>query len=93
MKQIITSLVLLASIFVNATIRTVSNSPATLAQFSTIQAAVNASASGDTIYVHGSPNAYATFTITNKQLVIMPITCVLFETILGTSAFPLMRVV
>jgi len=71
MKQIITSLVLLTSVFVNATIRTVSNSPSTLAQFSTIQAAVNACNSGDTIYVHGSPNTYAGFTITNKQLVII----------------------
>lgn len=56
---------------INATIRTVSNSPSTLAQFNTIQAAINASSSGDTVYVHGSPNAYAAFTITNKQLVII----------------------
>ena len=62
---------LLASTFINATIRTVSNTPSTLAQFNTIQAAINASSSGDTIYVHGSPNAYAAFTITNKQLVII----------------------
>lgn len=55
----------------NAIIRTVSNSPSTLAQFNTIQAAVDASASGDSIYVHGSPNTYGSFTITNKQLVII----------------------
>jgi hypothetical protein len=42
-----------------------------LAQYNTIQAAVDASSSGDTIYVHGSPNAYTAFTITNKQLVII----------------------
>ena len=54
-----------------ATIRTVSNSPATLAQFNTIQAAITASAAGDTVYVHGSPVGYAAFTLTNKQLVII----------------------
>lgn len=51
-----------------ANVLTVSNSPATLAQFNTIQAAVNAAASGDTIYIHGSPNVYAFFTQTNKKL-------------------------
>jgi hypothetical protein len=71
MKQILIFLFLLAGVFVNATIRTVSNSPSTLAQFNTIQAAVDASANGDTIYVHGSPNNYAPFTITNKRLVII----------------------
>jgi hypothetical protein len=55
-----------------ATIRTVSNYPTTtIAQFNTIQAAVNASSSGDTIYIHGSPIQYSGFTITNKQLVII----------------------
>jgi hypothetical protein len=58
-------------LLVNATIRTVSNSPSTLAQFNTIQAAITASSSGDTVYVHGSPNAYTAFTLTNKQLVIL----------------------
>jgi hypothetical protein len=54
-----------------ATIRTVSNHPSTLAQFNTIQAAVNASVSGDTLMVHGTPVAYAGFTITNKRLVVI----------------------
>jgi hypothetical protein len=62
---------LFAASYTHAIIRTVSNSPSTLAQFNTIQAAITASSSGDTVYVHGSPNAYAAFTITNKQLVIM----------------------
>jgi hypothetical protein len=65
------AVLLLAAFYANAIIRTVSNSPSTLAQFNTIQAAITASNSGDTIYVHGSPNAYAAFTITNKQLVII----------------------
>lgn len=62
---------ILASVYTHATIRTVSNTPSTLAQFNTIQAAINASSSGDSIYVHGSPNDYAAFTITDKQLVII----------------------
>lgn len=54
-----------------ATIITVSNSPATLAQFNNIQSAVNAAANGDTILVQGSPTAYATFTQTSKRLTII----------------------
>src|SRR6476660_9472081 len=63
--------ILLSALYANAIIRTVSNVPSTLAQFNTIQAAVDASSSGDSIYVHGSPNQYVAFTITNKQLVII----------------------
>jgi len=70
-KSITITLFLLIATFLQATIRTVSNTPSTLAQFNTINAAIAASVSGDTIYVHGSPNAYAAFTITNKQLVII----------------------
>jgi hypothetical protein len=70
-KTISIASLLLVTIFLQATIRTVSNVPATLAQFNTIQAAVDASNNGDTIYVHGSPNVYSSFTITNKQLVII----------------------
>ena len=57
--------------FVNATVRTVSNSPASIAQFNTIQAAIDASSNGDTVYVQGSPVSYAGFTISNKQLVVI----------------------
>ncbi|MBL0132006.1 MAG: hypothetical protein IPP43_13645 [Chitinophagaceae bacterium] len=59
------------TICVNATIRTVSNNPGTIAQFNTIQAAVDVSLSGDSIYVHGSPVTYASFTIASKQLTII----------------------
>ena len=71
MKQF--SLILSLSFCVNtfATVRTVSNNPSTLAQYNTIQAAITASASGDTIYVHGSPTRYAGFTITDKRLTII----------------------
>jgi hypothetical protein len=41
-----------ASVF--ATIRTVSNDPQNPAQFTTIQAAVNAAAAGDPVYVNSS---------------------------------------
>lgn len=71
MKKLSLASILLTSLFANATIRTVSNTPSTLAQFNTIQAAITASINGDTIYVHGSPNAYTAFTLTNKRLVII----------------------
>jgi hypothetical protein len=51
MKQVITILLLTMTSAVFATVHTVSNSPSTIAQFNTIQAAVNAAAVGDTIYV------------------------------------------
>jgi hypothetical protein len=70
-KYLFIVVLLLAVFYANAIIRTVSNTPSTLAQFNTIQGAVDASASGDSIYVHGSPNQYAAFTITNKQLVVI----------------------
>lgn len=54
-----------------ATIRTVSNFPATLAQFNTIQGAINASSSGDTILVHGSPNQYTPFNLVNKKITLI----------------------
>jgi hypothetical protein len=71
MKQLFSLFLLVAAVNVFATIRTVSNNPSTIAQFNTIQAAISAAAAGDTIYVHGSPNVYAAFTLTNKQLVII----------------------
>lgn len=55
----------------NATVRTVSNYPANLAQHNTIQSAIDASASGDSIYIHGSPTSYGSFSITNKKLTLI----------------------
>jgi hypothetical protein len=71
MKQILIFAALLAAVSTKATVRTVSNFPATLAQFNTIQAAVDASTAGDTVYVHGSPNQYTSFDLTNKRLVVI----------------------
>lgn len=50
---------------------TVSSNPSTIGQFSTIQAACDAAADGDTIYVYGSPNVYPAFTVMDKKLVII----------------------
>lgn len=71
MKKLLFFLYLLPCINMFGTIRTVSNYPANLAQYNTIQAAVDAASNGDTIYVHGSPNQYSAFTITNKKLTII----------------------
>lgn len=59
-----------------ATVRTVSNWVNIPAQFTAIQPAIDASAIGDTVYVHGSPNVYPNFVI-NKRL-----------TIIGPGYFP-----
>ena len=71
MKQVLFLLSMNICMNIYGTVRTVSNNPANLAQFNTIQAAVNASSSGDTVLVHGSPTRYAGFTITDKRLTIM----------------------
>jgi hypothetical protein len=71
MKQLFSLVLLAVTVNTFATVHTVSNSPATLAQFNNINTAVTAAASGDTIYIHGSPNAYFAFTQTNKQLTII----------------------
>ena len=72
MKKTITiTFSLLATFLLQATIRTVSNVPSTLAQYNTIQAAVDASNNGDTVYVHGSPNTYSSFTINNKKITVI----------------------
>lgn len=68
MKQIFFFFCLVVASNAFATVRTVSNTPSTLAQFNTIQAAVNASTAGDTIYIHGSPNAYGAFNQSNIRL-------------------------
>lgn len=71
MKQLFSFILSIFTLTAFATVHTVSNNPATIAQFSTLQAAVNAAASGDTIFVHGSPNIYAAVTITDKRLVVI----------------------
>jgi hypothetical protein len=63
--------VLVASVNVFATVRTVSSNPSTIGQFSTIQAAIDASADSDTVYVYGSPNIYPSFTILDKKITVI----------------------
>lgn len=58
-------------ITVHGTTRTVSNNPSTLGQFDNIQAAIDASSDGDTVYVYGSPNTYPAFTILDKKVAII----------------------
>src|SRR5215211_3890231 len=71
MKQFFLFLSLSAGVTIHATVRTVSNQPGLVAQYTTIQAAVNASANGDTVYVQGSNIQYAGFTITDKRLTVI----------------------
>ncbi|MEO7992306.1 MAG: hypothetical protein ABI663_22340 [Chryseolinea sp.] len=72
MKKILFILVVLGcSPVAQATVRTVSNTPATLAQFNTIQAAIDVSSDGDSVYVYGSPNTYASFTILDKKITVI----------------------
>jgi len=72
MKKIITlSFTLIVTICAFATVRTVSSNPSNLGQFSTIQAAIDASVDSDTVYVYGSPNVYAAFTISDKKITVI----------------------
>lgn len=73
MKKIILFITaIFTGISLHATIHTVSNHPTNLAQFNTIQAAIDACAiSGDIVYVHGSPISYLGFTISNKQITVI----------------------
>ena len=71
MKKIFLFFSLSCYLYSYATVRTVSNNPGLVAQYSTIQAAVNASSVGDTIYVQGSNIQYAGFTIADKRLTVI----------------------
>ncbi len=62
-------LILCASSF--ATVRTVSSNPSTIGQYSNIQAAVDDSSDGDSVYVYGSPNTYPAFTVSDKRVTII----------------------
>jgi len=70
MKSLIMFLLITVAVPVMATVRTVSNTP-NVAQFTTIQLAIDASADGDTVYVYGSPNAYAGFSILDKKITVI----------------------
>ncbi len=67
----IIALFILATAGTFATVRTVSNNAGTKAQYTSLQAAIDAAVAGDTIYVHATINNYGDVTVTGKALVIM----------------------
>ena len=69
-RYFLLSAILVSSLFSLATVRTVNNYIANSAQFSTVQPAITASATNDTIYLHGSPVSYGNFTITKRLVII-----------------------
>jgi hypothetical protein len=70
-KAFVIAGLLFATSIAFCTVRSVSSNPSTLGQFSTIQAAIDASADSDTVYVYGSPNVYAAFTILDKKITVI----------------------
>jgi hypothetical protein len=65
------AMALLFALHVSANKFTVNNNGSNTAQFTTIQDAVDSAANGDTIFVEGSPNVYASFTISDKKVIII----------------------
>ncbi|MFN5417362.1 MAG: hypothetical protein ACK5B9_09920 [Flavobacteriia bacterium] len=53
-----------------ATVRTVNNGTISAGQYTTVQEAVDASAAGDTVYIHGSVTSYGDVTL-NKRIVLI----------------------
>jgi hypothetical protein len=73
MKTIITLLcIALFAMNASATVRTVSNNANSPGQFTDMQAAIDASTNGDTIYVHGSPTTYGNIYLNRSLTVIGP---------------------
>lgn len=71
MKKLYFLFVLAVTTFTaNATIRTVNNGSVGAGQYTSVQTAVDASAVGDTIYIHGSETSYGNVTL-NKRLVLI----------------------
>lgn len=54
----------------HATVRTVNNGTITAGQYTSVQAAVDASVAGDTVYIHGSATSYGDVTL-NKRIVLI----------------------
>jgi hypothetical protein len=50
----------------------VNNNPGVAADFTTLQAAHNGAASGDTVHLEGSPNSYGSLTCTKKLFIVGP---------------------
>jgi hypothetical protein len=67
MKVLCFALLFLPTLLTAAVLR-VNNMPDTSPNYTTIQAAINAAADGDTLLIEGSVTSYAAFTLTNKRL-------------------------
>jgi hypothetical protein len=67
MKVLCFALLFLPALLSAAVLR-VNNMPDTSPNYTTIQAAINAAADGDTLLIEGSVTSYAAFTLTNKRL-------------------------
>ncbi len=72
MKKILLSILGATGIVLsaNATVRTVNNGTISAGQYTTVQAAVDVSAAGDTVYIHGSTINYGSVSL-NKRLVLI----------------------
>lgn len=72
-KSILTLTILLGIIFiVNAKSWRVNNTPGVSTDFTTLTAAQDSVAAGDTLYVEGSPTSYGNFTLNKKLILIGP---------------------
>jgi hypothetical protein len=63
-------IVFITTITTYATIRTVDNTPGSAAQYTGIQAAIDAATSGDTILVYGSSYSYGAISISKKIILV-----------------------
>lgn len=73
MKKLLlfTALLICTAAYAHAAVYTVSNHQANVAQFTTIQAAIDSAADGDTVYIHGSSANYAGFNLVDKKLTLI----------------------
>jgi len=71
-KTLSVLLLIIIGLFAQAAKYRVNNNPSASAHFATLQAAHNAAASGDTLYIEGSPVLYAGITFTKKLIIIGP---------------------
>lgn len=70
MKKLLFTLAIVFVATANATVITVNNGTVGAGQYTSVQDAVDASAVGDTIYVHGSQTSYGDVTL-NKRVVLL----------------------
>ena len=72
MKKVIFTLTLfgVVALSTNATVRTVSNDPKAPAQYTSIDAAIQASSAGDTIMVYGSATIHNSVTV-DREIVLI----------------------